>query len=97
MKKELDIDYDISVDYMTPIGPEHETETFKIKSAEFYPKKGKLVSMNILSNGIEAGTSGSKQIFAMKDGTFVLEIEDWTDEDNEVKYFYSDNIKDLLD
>ena len=39
----------------------------------------------------------NKQIFKMKDGKFILEVEGNMDEDGEIiEYFYSENIEDLI-
>ena len=82
--KELDIDYDISVSNMNDITNDHGD--FLVTDTEFYDiNTSKLTNKKVLR-------SGGKQIFSMKDGTFILEIEDC----GEVEYFYSNNINDLI-
>jgi hypothetical protein len=82
--KELDIDYDISVSNMYDITLDRGN--FLVTDTEFYDiNTSKLTNKKVLR-------SGGKQIFSMKDGTFILEIEDC----GEVEYFYSNNINDLI-
>ena len=77
MKEQLKEDYEVSVDDMI--------DDFKVTTAEFYNKAGKIVNKNILSKD-------GQQIFSMKDGKFVLEVED----DGFVEYFCSNDINDLI-
>lgn len=82
--KELDIDYDISVGKMNDIT--NDCGDFLVTDAEFYD----MTSMKLTNKKVLR--SGGKQIFSMKDGKFILEIEDC----GEVEYFYSNNINDLI-
>lgn len=83
---ELEIDYDISVNNMQNIT--ESKGNFKVVDSNFYDwSSEKEVKMKILSD------DNGKQIFSMKDGKFVLEVED---ENMEIDYFYSENIEDLL-
>jgi len=82
--KELDLDYDISVDNMNDIITDYGN--FVVEDAEFYDRKTtKLVTKKVLVNE-------GKQIFSMKDGIYILEIEDC----GEVEYYYSKNLNDLV-
>ena len=91
--KRLDDNYDICVDDMLPMLIEQEKGDFKIKNGEFYRTKDfEKVNMPILATGrIDCGAL-NKQIFSMKDGKFILEIE----ENYEVEYFYSENLDELI-
>lgn len=89
MKIELKDDYDISVDNILDISKDYEKDGFKIISAHFL-KGRQVIEKLILLKEINIV---SKQIFAMKDGRFVLEISD-IDEDS-ISYFYSYDINDL--
>jgi hypothetical protein len=94
MKKKLSNDYDITVNNMKPIDEAPKKSGFKVSRAEFYDMKGKglgkKVRMNVLSR--ENKDYSIEQIFAMKDGLFVLEIE----KNGEVKYFSSKELNDLI-
>ena len=82
--KELDIDYDISVANMNEIT--EDCGDFVVTDAEFYDTTtNKLVNKKVLMNE-------GKQIFSMKDGIYILEIEDC----GEVEYYYSNNLNDLV-
>jgi len=85
MKKELSEDYEISATNMLDI--EKEISYFKIENSEFfiYPK-GKL-NRKILKHD-------NKQIFQMKDGIFILEVEDYIK--STCEYYYSKDITDLI-
>ena len=83
MKQELNVDYDISVDNMLPIN--EPVGSFVVNESSFIGNDNKLTHMNVLQDG-------DKQIFAMKDGTFVLEECD----DDGCNYFFSKDINDLL-
>lgn len=83
MKEQLKEDYEVSVDDM--IDAISDVGDFKVTTAEFYNKAGKIVNKNILSKD-------GQQIFSMKDGKFVLEVED----DGFVEYFCSNDINDLI-
>jgi len=87
MKKELSNRYDMSVENMLDISRTDSGE-FVITEGEFYsndPKIKKPIKKKIL-------TCDNKQIFAMVDGKFILEIED----DGICEYFWSNNLHDLL-
>lgn len=92
MKKELSDAYDINVDKMINI--KKPVGDFKVKTSEFgrMYKKG-FKKMDIL-------VSNRKQIFKMNDGKYILEIEndysDPNDSEWEIKYYYSENVKDLI-
>lgn len=90
MKQELDLNYDISVDNMVDISPRSNEwiKGFDIKKAEFFNRKGKRVIKDVL---FRVNGHTTEQIFQMKDGLFILEVE----EDGEITYFYSDNINDI--
>ena len=87
LKKELDDNYDISVENMLDMT--QEIGGFKLSEEEFSNKKSKLVKKNILRNEEE-----NKQIFSMKDGLFILEVEDVNE--GTVEYFFSKDINDLI-
>jgi len=80
--KELDDNYDISVELMKPM--DYPVGDWEVYSGEFMNKAGHMENMNYLSNS-------NKSIFSMKDGLFILEIET-----GDVEYFYSEDINDLL-
>jgi hypothetical protein len=83
--KELDFDYDLTVDNMVPITTEYNG--WENTEGEFYSiNKSGFVKMPLLSKD-------GKQIFQMKDGCYIIEIED---EEMNVDYFYSHDINDLL-
>lgn len=85
---ELDLDYDMTVDNMVPLTGEYKGWTNE--EGEFYLLSDeKLVKMPYLLNC-------NKQIFQMKDGRFVLEVENIESDEFEVEYFYSYDINDLL-
>jgi hypothetical protein len=66
---------------------------WQLYDAEFYSvKTRKVINLKTLYNGTEIGRIGAKQIFQMKDGKYVLEVED----EEGVEYFYSENIQDLV-
>lgn len=93
MKKDLDSNYDIMADKMVSFTPEQLREGWVLYDAEFYSvKTRKVVKIQTLNNGIEVGECGAKQIFQMKDGKYILEVED----EDGVEYFYSENIEDLI-
>ncbi len=78
--KKLDNDYEISVDNMKNMTTEQESDNFKLIESEFYSKYNKKVSMNILVQRPNCSIPYSdydvyQQIFSMKDGTFILEVE----------------------
>ena len=87
MRKELNDNYDISADRMVDI-----TETcsgFLNEPATFYSfSVDKYITKQILISELELGT---KQIFKMNDGLFILEIED-----GELEYYCSKNLNDLI-
>ena len=84
---ELDSDYDMSVENMVPLTGEYKGWTNE--EGEFYLLSNeKLVKMPYLLN-----EDCDRQIFQMKDGRFVLEVEN---DEFEVEYFYSHDINDLL-
>lgn len=78
--------YDISVDNMVPMSKEHECAPFTLLETSFFNQKGEDTNMPILSDSCE------QQIFRMKDGKFILEI----DNGDTVDYFYSENLNDLI-
>ena len=85
---ELDLDYDMTVDNMVPLTGEYKGWTNE--EGEFYLLSDeKLVKMPYLLNC-------NKQIFQMKDGRFVLEVENIESDEFEAEYFYSYDINDLL-
>ena len=84
---ELDVDYDMTVENMVPLTDKYIG--WSNEEGEFYLLgDAKLVKMPYLLND-----AGDKQIFKMKDGRFVLEVEN---DEFEVEYFYSYDINDLL-
>ena len=86
---ELDADYDMTVDNMVTLTGEYKGWTNK--EGEFYSvNEGKFINMSVLNNDFD------KQIFQMKDGRFVLEVENIESDEFEVEYFYSYDINDLL-
>ena len=85
MKKNLDDNYDITVDNMLDMTEKQEVNGFTLVNSEFYNKKDKKVNKHIL-------VRDNEQIFSMKDGIFILEVED----DGMVEYFYSKDINDLI-
>lgn len=87
MKQALSDNYDICVENMNDIN--EKVGNFEVKKATFFNKGNKKETKNVL-------TFENQQIFSMKDGTFVLEVEVDNDEGGYCEYFYSDNIKDLL-
>ena len=87
--KRLEEDYEVIVDNMVPAQDLPDNREFIVDTATFLSiKNGNSVSMNVLTN------EDDKQIFAMKDGRFVLEIENF--DDGSVEYYYSEDINDLL-
>lgn len=91
MKKELDEDYDISVLNMTNIKPEQAKGDFKfVKDQLFYDHKGNKHYRDILVVGCQ-----DKQIFAMSDGTFIMEDCPEGNQGDIINYYYSDNLDDL--
>jgi len=94
MKKKLDDDYDISVDDILNMTKDQEIGGFELVESDFYGKKGREKRNNLARK--------NEQIFSMKDGIFILEVE----EDGDfcvckcplgmVEYFYSTNINDLI-
>lgn len=87
MKNVLNINYDICVENMNDIN--EEVGNFKLEKATFFNKKGQEENKTVL-------VFDNKQIYSMKDGKFVLEVEVNNDKGGYCEYFYSDNIKDLL-
>lgn len=84
---ELDLDYDMTVENMEPLTDKYNG--WSNEEGEFYLlSDAKLVKMPYLLND-----ACDKQIFKMKDGRFVLEVEN---DEFEVEYFYSYDINDLL-
>jgi hypothetical protein len=84
---ELDADYDMTVDNMESLTDKYNG--WSNKEGEFYLiSDDKFIKMPCLLND-----AGDKQIFKMKDGRFVLEVEN---DEFEVEYFYSYDINDLL-
>lgn len=92
MKKELDLSYDVIVENMIPFTEGLSQQGMNLSETTFFNKKGKEVTMTVLRNEEEPGSIGCKQIFQMKDGKFILEIED----EEGVEYFYSEKIEDLF-
>lgn len=89
--KQLDDDYDVIVDKMIPIPTDviDEASEFVIDNASFHSFiHNKIVTMQILTN------DDDKQIFAMNDGTFILEVEDF--ETETVSYYQSRDINELM-
>jgi len=84
---ELDSDYDMTVDNMVPLTDKYTG--WSNKEGEFFsPSDDDFIKMSCLLND-----TCDKQIFKMKDGRFVLEVEN---DELEVEYFYSYDINDLL-
>ena len=91
----LDFDYDIDVKNMIPFTEDQATNDWQLRNTTFFSldgKKFKEIPMVNLGNGINPGECGAKQIFQMKDGKFILEVED----EEGVEYFFSENLQDLL-
>jgi len=92
MKKELNLDYDISVDNMLNLTESDEFSGFKLETSEFGSMtKEEFTNMDVLQKTDE--DFNRSQIMKMTDGKFILEVE--SDGGCEVDYFYSDDIKDL--
>ena len=85
--EELELDYNVRVDNMVHIEGQYEKFGWIIEKGDFYSDEGKIVVMSYLLN-----KSKRQQIFKMDDGRFVLETEN----EDEVDYFYSYDIEDLL-
>ena len=84
---ELDLEYDMTVENMVPLTGEYKGWTNE--EGEFYLLSNeKIVKMPYLLN-----EDCDRQIFQMKDGRFVLEVEN---DECEVDFFYSYDINDLL-
>jgi hypothetical protein len=93
MKQELDYNYDINARNMTSFTEDQTSEGWVLSEAEFVPfDTDEEIKVTVLSNGVDVGECGAKQIFQMKDGKYILEVED----EEGVEYFYSENIEDLL-
>jgi hypothetical protein len=87
--KHLEEDYKVIVDNMVPAQDLTNNREFIVDTTTFYSiSTGKPVSMTVLTN------EDDKQIFAMQDGRFILEIENF--DDDSVSYYYSEDINDLL-
>ncbi len=84
MKRKLPNSYDIAVDKMVDATITQEKNGFKVKQGNFFNKSSVIVPRQIL-------VKENKKIFFMKDGKFVLEVE----QEEDVIYFYSDNLDDL--
>ncbi len=84
-KRTLEWNYSVRVENMLPI-EEVENDEWAIEDGSFAANDGKTVIMQYLLND-------NKQIFKMDDGRYVLEVEN---EDGNMDYFYSEDIKDLL-
>jgi hypothetical protein len=91
MKQELSPDYEINVENMIPFTENNSQKGMNLFEASFYNNKGKKIKMLVLKNNEEPGNFGCKQIFQMKDGTFILE-----EENEDVEYYFSKNLQDLL-
>jgi hypothetical protein len=86
--KKLSNSYEISADNMISMSESYKVKGFNIIEGEFFSEyDGDIVPVNILESDNQ-----DKQIFSMKDGTFILEAE----EDGDIEYYYSYNIIDLL-
>jgi hypothetical protein len=100
-KKKLSDDYDITVDNMIDGSTDQEIGRFKLSKETFYNKKGKAVKMKVLRLETDEQI---KQIFCMKDNTFVLEVEtlggDIHDnvgyEGDNIQYYQSNKLVDLV-
>jgi hypothetical protein len=96
MKKELNNEYDIDVRNMNDIV--EEIGGFKITDGKFMIPTKKYDPDNFLIKKIlvKECTGGDshhlEQIFLMKDGKFILEV----DNGETCEYFYSENLKDLI-
>jgi hypothetical protein len=95
MRQELDPEYDIAVNNMLPFEGD-APKGWEVEKAEFISTKGKAVKMNVLRKE-EVGskdhlTQSVQQIFQMKDGKFILEVDDF----EEIEYFCSNDLADLL-
>jgi hypothetical protein len=88
MRQELDPKYDIAVNNMLPFEGD-APKGWEIEEAEFISAKGKAAKMNVLRKE-EAGSI--QQIFQMKDGKFILEVDNF----EEIEYFCSNDLVDLL-
>jgi len=82
-KKKLDDDYIISgenmLDITEPVG------NFRIKTTKFG---------NFQESKVKVLYHMNKQIFSMKDGIYILEVENYLR--GSVKYYYSTDINDLI-
>lgn len=86
--KKLNDSYEISADNMISMTESHTVVGFNLIEGEFFSESdGDIVPVNILESHNQ-----DKQIFSMKDGTFILEAE----EDGDIEYYYSYNITDLI-
>lgn len=91
MKQELSPDYEINVENMIPFIESKPQNGMHLFEATFYNTKGKKTKMMVLKNNEEPGNFGCKQIFQMKDGSFILE-----EENEDIEYYFSKNLQDLL-
>lgn len=90
MVKKLKNSYDISRKNMLDMEKHQAIAGFKLFGAEFGIGPGKNVKKKVLKSESD---DGSKQIFSMKDGLFILEIEKI--EENYCQYYCSNNLIEL--
>lgn len=90
MKQNLSDDYEICVANMVPLTKEQASKGFEVVNSEFIDFSDD--DFNKVNMDILVREETSEQIFYMKDGRYVLEVE----ADHMVEYFYSTNIEDLL-
>lgn len=89
MKESLNEDYDINCENMIDMKLEQATNGFRLSVGTFF-NDGKEIEKNILEFGEQ-----EKQIFAMSDGTFIMEDCPEGNQDGIINYYYSDNLDDL--
>ena len=91
MKKHLPNSYDINHTKMIDMKPEQEKNGFKIEVATF----ADIVGKKVVDFPKKVLKRGDDQIFAMKDGKFVMEFCPDGDQGDNIDYFYSNNLDDL--
>jgi len=85
--KELSNDYEVTVTNMVPLTKADEANGFKLSTSDFFNiEEDTMNCMDILQKD-------NLQIFKMKDGKFIIEIED--QENFECSYFYSNSLTEL--
>jgi hypothetical protein len=91
MKQILDENYDIDAANWVPMKSEQAKNGFNLQPATFYNKKGKEAKVDVL-----VFEGNGKQIFQMPDGKFILEDCDRDYQGDNIEYFWSENLDDLM-